>query len=351
MNSAKSIQSLFLLTFVALFLVAVTVIITRNLTPEGTKADALYPIILEQVSPAPGTQLNVNDTLTVNVIADLPNPAVATSPSVAEIRVSFDPTYLSGTSFTNPSPSTILTALQTINNTTGLMSVDVGMIGGGTQQYFTGRATLITLVFTVTSNSAVSTVVSTHNTTTLGYPDNVDLANSLPLTVTLTGTYCGDGIVQTPNSAGLSETCDGGSRSCTTTEGYIGTQSCNSSCNGYLTCVGGGEACGDGVINGSEVCDDGNTSNGDLCSATCASACNYPLNWNGSSCVCPQATFTCPDGDIINADPLNSCSFPTCPADTRPAACKGDYDGNGTISLPDFALFAGGYAIPNYCSE
>ncbi len=351
MNSAKSIQSLFLLTFVALFLVAVTVIITRNLSPEGTKADAIYPIILEQISPAPGTQLNVNDTVTVNVIADLPDPAVATSPSVAEVRVSYDPTYLNGTSFTNPDPTNILTALQTIDNTDGLMSVDVGRIGEGTQQYFVGRTTLITLVFTVVSNSAVSTNVSTHNTATLGYPDNIDLANSLPLSVTLTGTYCGDGIVQTPNSAGLSETCDGGTQSCTATGGYPGTRACNATCNGYLECIGGAEACGDGVVNGSEVCDDSNTANGDLCSATCGNACNYPLNWNGSACVCPQTTFTCPDGDTVTADPLNSCSFPSCPLDTRPAACKGDYDGNGTISLPDFALFASGYALPNYCNQ
>jgi cysteine-rich repeat protein len=244
---------------------------------------------------------------------------------------------------TNPNSSQILTALETIDNTNGLMSVDLGLIGGGTQQYFVGRPTIMTLNFTVVNNSAVSTQVSTHSSATLGSPDNIDLANSLPLSITLSGTYCGDGIVQTPNSAGITEVCDGGVQACTATGGYAGTQACNATCTGYLSCVASGQSCGDGVVNGDEVCDDGNTTNNDLCSASCGNACTYPLKWNGSACVCPQSTFTCPDGDVISADPLDSCSFTSCPADTRPAACKTDYDNNGTIALPDFALFATHY--------
>lgn len=51
-------------------------------------------------------------------------------------------------------------------------------------------------------------------------------------------TTCGDGIVQTTNSAGFMEQCDGG-------------------VNCALDCTV--SVCGDGIIQGTEQCDDGNT--------------------------------------------------------------------------------------------
>ncbi len=59
---------------------------------------------------------------------------------------------------------------------------------------------------------------------------------------------CGDSI------RNGNEVCDGTSKACTTAGGYAGTQACNSSCNGYNTCTST-QRCGDGIKNGTEECD------------------------------------------------------------------------------------------------
>jgi len=76
-------------------------------------------------------------------------------------------------------------------------------------------------------------------------------------------TYCGDGIIQTPNSKGIYEVCDSANLKGQTCYGLgyaSGTLSCSSDCITYNTanCVrssddDGGE-CGDGECNGSENC-------------------------------------------------------------------------------------------------
>jgi uncharacterized repeat protein (TIGR01451 family) len=82
-------------------------------------------------------------------------------------------------------------------------------------------------------------------------------------------TYCGDDTVQSPNSNGSYELCDGDApQACTTQSGYAGTQSCNNSCS-WDSCITT-ETCGDGVVNGPETCDEGQ-SNGQAgyCNLTC----------------------------------------------------------------------------------
>ncbi|MFA6098649.1 MAG: DUF4215 domain-containing protein [Patescibacteria group bacterium] len=89
------------------------------------------------------------------------------------------------------------------------------------------------------------------------------------------GPTCGNDITETP------EECDGNSQSCTTAQGYAGSQNCNmpirdaftitSAVQSYCTwnpCITQ-EFCGDNTINGTEQCDDGNTVDGDGCSAAC----------------------------------------------------------------------------------
>ncbi|MEK6872578.1 MAG: myxococcus cysteine-rich repeat containing protein [Nanoarchaeota archaeon] len=76
---------------------------------------------------------------------------------------------------------------------------------------------------------------------------------------------CRDGILEKGEicETGINET-----QVCTTTEGYAGTEACNSLCNGYDVCITT-ESCGDGIVNGLEACDDGNTINGDGCNSLC----------------------------------------------------------------------------------
>lgn len=78
--------------------------------------------------------------------------------------------------------------------------------------------------------------------------------------------FCGDGVVQ----AGLGEACEPDNislKSCTASNGYAGTQSCQSNCT-FGTCVATGY-CGDGAVQTVEQCDDGNTTSGDGCSSQC----------------------------------------------------------------------------------
>jgi|GEM_PF-5405798 len=108
-------------------------------------------------------------------------------------------------------------------------------------------------------------------------------------------TYCGDGIVQTPNSEGVNE-----------------------------------------------VCDDGNNSNNDFCSEDCLNACTDPLLWDGAQCSCSTPTcMNCDDGSEICKDPSNSCQYPACP--TFAQGCNMDRDKNGTVDLEDFGIFAFNY--------
>ena len=83
-------------------------------------------------------------------------------------------------------------------------------------------------------------------------------------TQTLDGPSCGDQIVNGE------EQCDGSSPiTCETTNGYQGTQSCDTSCS-WDTCRTT-ESCGDGIVNGEEQCDgtSGVTPGQNFCSATC----------------------------------------------------------------------------------
>ena len=54
---------------------------------------------------------------------------------------------------------------------------------------------------------------------------------------------CGDGIINGRLFGGELEICDGGSQSCTTSNGQPGTQTCNSQCNGWDSCVASPVSC------------------------------------------------------------------------------------------------------------
>ncbi|MBI5150110.1 MAG: DUF4215 domain-containing protein [Candidatus Omnitrophica bacterium] len=101
---------------------------------------------------------------------------------------------------------------------------------------------------------------------------------------------CGDTVVQ----SGLGEICDENTQSCTTSNGYRGTQTCNAQCSAFSACVST-ESCGDGTVNGSEQCDDANTRGGDGCSSVClaeSAQTNDPAIWieteNADSVAAPM---------------------------------------------------------------
>jgi cysteine-rich repeat protein len=105
-------------------------------------------------------------------------------------------------------------------------------------------------------------------------------------------TVCGNKKVES------GETCDGNSQSCTTGDGYSGTQNCNSGCNGWSSCSTS-ESCGDGTTNGNEGCDDGNSVNTDSCKNDCTS----PSSGDG---VC-SASETC----VTDVGACGECNIET----------------------------------------
>ena len=108
--------------------------------------------------------------------------------------------------------------------------------------------------------------------------------------------YCGDGIVQTPNSSGFYEQCEAN-----------GTGTSASNQYGCTNCQWTGGWCGDGSVNGGEQCDGGNL-NGYTCgsygytagSLSCSSSCSF----NSSSCCNYFLTF--PNGARLQSNSLTA---------------------------------------------
>ena len=90
---------------------------------------------------------------------------------------------------------------------------------------------------------------------------------------TLSGSFCGDGVVQ------AQEVCDDGNR--------VDGDYCSADC-GQRTSV-----CGDGVRELSEVCDDGNQDDGDYCSADCFNVTTICGDWR------LEGTEACDDGNTF----------------------------------------------------
>ncbi|MEM3113424.1 MAG: DUF4215 domain-containing protein, partial [Candidatus Pacearchaeota archaeon] len=137
---------------------------------------------------------------------------------------------------------------------------------GNPEYYFIARLVNNSLISITSSNYLITSSLSPtcgNNITESGEQcDDGNTNNGDSCTNLCLNAFCGDNIIWIGN-----EICDGNSQSCSINN-YTGTQTCNSQCNGFNTCVTT-QYCGDGIINGPETCDDGNTNNGDGCSSTC----------------------------------------------------------------------------------
>ncbi len=135
--------------------------------------------------------------------------------------------------------------------------------------------------------------------------------------------YCGDLITQSPNFCGQYEQCDGdASKACTTLNGYVGIESCNScSWSGCTT----DQKCGDGVKNGAETCDDGaNNGKYGFCNADCSG--NTPSVCGNSI---KEGTEACDDGVNGSATCTGQCTL----IGGKVTVCKLiDADGNASTT-------------------
>lgn len=138
---------------------------------------------------------------------------------------------------------------------------------------------------------------------------------------------CGDNLVQG------SEVCDGGSRSCTTVQGYSGTQACNNTCTGYNTCTST-QFCGDNNVNGNEVCDGNSractTSDGQQGTQACNNACTA-----FDTCVPGAATSS---SSTSSTSSINLCGNGVCDAGEN-VSCPSDCTtcGNGLCEAGETA--------------
>lgn len=120
-------------------------------------------------------------------------------------------------------------------------------------------------------------------------------------------TQCGDGFIVAGH-----EVCDSNSVSCMN-GAYSGTQTCNSQCNAYGSCVSG--YCNDGIINGDETCDGSNFGGkscstqgfygGSLSCSGCSISTSGCNNCGNGPCDDGETELTCP------AD----CASPPVPVD------------------------------------
>lgn len=124
-------------------------------------------------------------------------------------------------------------------------------------------------------------------------------------------TFCGDGIVQTPNDEGTGGPNNDGNEECDTSdpipcvdqEGYDGERDCTDCTLGECIPT---ESCGDGTINGNEVCDDG-ANNGlpNFCNIDCTG-------------------FTQPECGNGTIEGNEECDDGTSNSDSQPDACRTD---------------------------
>lgn len=198
----KRVIVLSLIGLLALLSILVIVFVNQNRAPGDSSAATTAKLDL-QLSPAiTTTNLKANDTFTVILVAQ----GVADA-STSEIVLKFDPAVLQGTQ--QVEGTNLLALNKKIDNTNGTITMDVANAGPGA---ITEGATLDTITFSV--KTVNNTVVTVDPASTLGIPNKLASGTGYgTLTITMLATAttrCGDGTVQTPNTAGVNEVCDDG---------------------------------------------------------------------------------------------------------------------------------------------
>ena len=168
------------------------------------------------------------------------------------------------------------------------------------------------------------TAGSSHN-----YYFNISTLKSPTLNITSApsaSTYCGDNIIQTPNSAGVNEICDTSNLSGQTcqSQGYTGgTLGCNTNCLAYNTSL-----CSTTYTCSSNPgCLASQPGNSTIATGTCASGqscyqCNTGYTWDGINCVQPPQTY-CGDGFVQS--PNSAGVYEQCDSSSTSCTNLGNY--------------------------
>jgi len=262
-NTKRSLLFLLVIAFLIINSIIVYVIYKNNtLAPADSSADTASRIVLTKTVPSDLTTAAVGSSVTVSLSIDNTEDI-----GVSEIVLTYDSNALTAVAILDQE---VVLSLNKSITTPGRITIDIANAGAGN---FPANTALVNFLFSIKTKS--TSTISVSSESTLGYPNKLTAAGrgSLPLVfqtvVNDPTTSCGDGVIQTPNSAGVTEQCDnGGTNGTVCNPSYGGNcQYCSSQCT-LITRTGG--VCGDSAIqDSSETCDDGNTSNGDGCSVAC----------------------------------------------------------------------------------
>jgi len=266
-------------------------------TPSYTRADVAADTQLVLISPPSVNGLSVGSEISVGFRL-VTNDQITAS----ELVINFEPSALEGLGIDEQAD--VLALGKTINNTIGRIAVDIVKSGPG---YFPLNSNLVVLRFRY-KGQATSASINVSSETKIGIPNQIGVLGSLNLVFsggTATSTYCGDGIVQSPNTAGVYE-----------------------------------------------VCDDGNNLDGDRCSADCLNSCPINQVWKEGRCQDIATTAdpsnnqnssgtTTPPSTIVDKDQSQTITNETKQTDTFPTSPSS----GATTTLPKTTTGANNSAI------
>lgn len=258
------------------------------------KADAAAALGYKIFTIGLGTDVN---TSMLQYIANVTGAQYYFSPSASDLDAIYDSiatricqyASISGCKFNDSNND------GNISGETKLSGWEINLGGKATSTQLTDSSGCYTFAGLLSGNYTVSEGANTAQSPFVQtYPTPNSYAINLAAEQNITNKDFGNYLPRCGNSrldSNYGEVCEiGDSQSCTTGEGYSGSQTCSSQCQ-WDPCEPT-EFCGDGIVNDGEQCDNGIT-NGQFCSAPYGGTCNY------CSSSCQPQTITGPScGDL-----------------------------------------------------
>lgn len=180
-NIRKLVLFSLIVVVVSINFLIIYLIASKNiaLAPSDSAAGVESKLKLSLVSNITPSNLQIGEQFTVATTVE--NPV---NTNIAELVLTYDPAILSAEEIVEDSD--VLALNKEINNTTGLITVDIAHAGEGV---FPENTTLLLFRFTLISKLKSSTKVALAEGTTLGIPNRLEAKNFDTLTLTFDSTF------------------------------------------------------------------------------------------------------------------------------------------------------------------